>query len=93
MPVYLVTYDLVEAYSGEKRNYQPIWDALDTFDNHEVLYSVYLVEAESAVAVEQVIKPALRKGDRHFITRLRPNEHRYAAMQGTNQWLADHPPG
>jgi hypothetical protein len=92
LPVYVVTYDLI-AKAGEKRDYQPIWDAIGQFPNHEVLYSVFLVEAPSAVNVEETIKPALRKDDRYFVTRLRKNEHRYRAMPGTNQWLADHPPG
>ena len=91
MPVYLVTYDLI-AKDGEVRDYQPIYDALDKFENRQVLYSVFLVEASAAVAIEAVLEPVLRKKDRYFISRVRPNEHRYRAMAGINQWLADHPP-
>lgn len=92
MPIYVVTYDLI-AKDGEKRDYQPIWDAIDTFPNHEVLLSVFLVQADSATEVETAITPALRKTDRYLVSRLRPNEYKYRAMPGTNQWLADHPPG
>lgn len=91
MPIYLVTYDLI-AKGGEKRDYQPIWDAIDTFPNHEVLYSVSLVEAASATAIKDAISPALRKNDRFFVTRVRNGEHTYRAMKGTNAWLEAHPP-
>lgn len=92
MPVYTLTYDLI-CKDGETRDYQPIWDAIDGFPNFQVLYSVFLVEAASAVTVENAIKPTLRKNDRYFIDRLRPSEYRYSAMKGVNQWLAAHPPG
>lgn len=90
MPVYLLTYDLVTK-SGEKRDYQPLYDAINEFENHQALYSVFLVSADSASAIEKAISPTLRKSDRYFITRLYPNTHRYRVMPGTNQWLADHP--
>ena len=92
MPVYLVTYDLI-AKANEARDYDPIYEALDKFPNRQVLYSVFLVEADAVLTIEAALQPSLRKGDRYFITRLRSNGFRYRAMPGVNQWLLDHPPG
>lgn len=92
MPIYLTTYDLI-AKDGETRDYQPIWDAIDTFPNFQVLYSVFLVEAPSAASIESALVAVLRKTDRYFIDRVRPSEHKYRAMKGVNDWLVAHPPG
>ena len=90
MPVYLLTYDLI-AKDGEQRDYGPLYKAIDQFSNHQVLYSVFAMEATSAAAIETEITPTLRKNDRYFITRLRADQHRYRVIPGFNQWLAAHP--
>jgi hypothetical protein len=90
MPVYLLTYDLI-AKDGEQRDYGPLYKAIDQFPNHQVLYSVFGMDAPSAAAIEIAIVPALRKNDRYFITRLRANQHRYRVIPGFNQWLLAHP--
>jgi len=93
MPVYFVSYDLIEAFSGEKRDYQAVYAQISEFEHFEVLYSEFLVEADSASSVEETLTQALRKTDRYFITRLHSNWYKYRAMKGVNQWLEDHPPG
>lgn len=91
MPIYTVTYDLI-AKKGETRDYQPVYDALDKFPNFQALYSVFLVEASSAATIETALTSVLRKTDRYLIDRLRPNEYKYRAIAGINDWLAAHIP-
>lgn len=92
MPIYTVTYDLI-AKKGETRDYQPVWDAIDSYPNFQALYSVFLIEASSAADIKATLGAVLRKTDRFLIDRLRPNEYRYRAIEGINDWLAAHPPG
>ena len=91
MPIYVVTYDLI-AKKNETRDYQPIWDAIDTFPNFQALYSVFLVDAPTKTAVRTALLSALRKNDRYLITRMRPNDFHYRAIDGINEWLEAHPP-
>jgi hypothetical protein len=89
--VYLVTYDLKQG-SGT-HDYQDLYDALDAYENHKVLYSVRLVSTSIGYkALFDDLLQHMDPKDRLWVTELRKSQFTYRAMAGTNDWLKRHPP-
>ncbi len=91
MAVYLVTYDL-KLGSGT-HSYQDLYDAIDAYPNHKVLYSVHLISTSlSYQALHDDLLQHMDPKDRLWVTELRKDQFTYRSMPGTNNWLKQHPP-
>lgn len=84
MAILLVTYDL----KAPGRNYQPVWDYLETFDHCKGLESVWLLDTtESAATVRDELTTKVDGNDKIFVVKLQKS---WAALRfGCSAWLKE----
>lgn len=84
MGLFAITYDLVKG-----KDYQMLWDELESLGAHKALNSFYLVNLESddALEVKNYLEQFVDSDDRLMVVRFYDRPHYTKALVGTNYWV------
>ena len=87
MPFFLVGYDL-KTNQGEKRDYNPIEEALEDLDSCHTQDSVWYVEhTGTARQLYDLLKTKVEDRDRLMVVEFSKKPSWQKALPGTNAWL------
>lgn len=90
MPVYLVSYDILN--EGGSHDYEALWRDLKLSGAQSVQDGLWMVELDGDLpCVESRFAGFLDRGDRLFVTRLKAGEFLQSqSRSGTDAWIAAH---